>query len=242
MRYIIANYRPTCLFSLRSSAATSSGGTTTLVPTPYAVKMALVDCAYRTKGQTWVQSNFEWLRDLEVVPGLCGAAVINNAFIKVAKIAREISKMEPGPQNRGKYPFLHSVGVRQFVYYDGDLKLALNINKLTEHQAAALRELLICINYFGKRGSFMQFTGFELCDELGPAFAKRLDSSTSIIPRQFVLQHLDDMTESMTLDRVDVTSTKRISLGKHRVILPYMLPLAAGRRGSTYVSFVPVAQ
>jgi hypothetical protein len=46
--WMLAKYRPTGIFSLKSSATTSSGAKTLLVPTMYAVKMALVDAAFRS--------------------------------------------------------------------------------------------------------------------------------------------------------------------------------------------------
>ena len=48
--WLVARYAPTALFSLKPSLATSSGATTLLAPTPYALKMALLDVAYRTLG------------------------------------------------------------------------------------------------------------------------------------------------------------------------------------------------
>jgi hypothetical protein len=47
-RWLIAEYQPTALFSLKISSATSSVGKTLVVPTPYSIKMALVDAAFRT--------------------------------------------------------------------------------------------------------------------------------------------------------------------------------------------------
>src|SRR5208283_5541149 len=46
-RWLVANYAPTALFTLKISMATSSVGKTLVVPTPYAIKMALVDAAFR---------------------------------------------------------------------------------------------------------------------------------------------------------------------------------------------------
>jgi hypothetical protein len=40
--WIIAHYLPVSFFSLKPAVATSSGGKTLLVPTPYALKMAFI--------------------------------------------------------------------------------------------------------------------------------------------------------------------------------------------------------
>ena len=46
--WLLAIYEATTLFSLKTSDATSSGGRTLLAPTPYAIKMGLLDAAYRS--------------------------------------------------------------------------------------------------------------------------------------------------------------------------------------------------
>ena len=48
--WVLATYQPTTFFSLKPSNATSSGGKTLLTPTPYAIKMGLLDAAIRTEG------------------------------------------------------------------------------------------------------------------------------------------------------------------------------------------------
>src|SRR4029077_5505681 len=45
--WLVFQYAPISLFSLKSSRATSTAGKTLLTPTPYAVKMAFVDAALR---------------------------------------------------------------------------------------------------------------------------------------------------------------------------------------------------
>src|SRR6266508_166662 len=45
--WLVAEYTPTALFSLKASFATSSVGRPLVVATPYAVKMAFVDAALR---------------------------------------------------------------------------------------------------------------------------------------------------------------------------------------------------
>jgi len=49
--WVIATYQSTSLFSLKPATATASGGRTLLVPTPYAIKMALLVVACLLVGQ-----------------------------------------------------------------------------------------------------------------------------------------------------------------------------------------------
>src|SRR5579875_325917 len=46
-RWLIGEFEPVSLFSLKISSATSSVGLTLAIPTPYAIKMALVDAGFR---------------------------------------------------------------------------------------------------------------------------------------------------------------------------------------------------
>ena len=54
-KWLLASFKPVTLFSLRMSIATSSAAKTLLVPTPYAVKLALVDAAFRADGETFAR-------------------------------------------------------------------------------------------------------------------------------------------------------------------------------------------
>src|SRR5260370_1106544 len=65
-RWLIAAYWPVSLFSLRMTHATSKGGKTLVGPTPYAVKMAILDACFRayegTKADEGARTVFEWIK------------------------------------------------------------------------------------------------------------------------------------------------------------------------------------
>ena len=48
----IATYEPVSLISLKLATATSTGGKSVLLPTPYAFKMALLNVTFRMQGWT----------------------------------------------------------------------------------------------------------------------------------------------------------------------------------------------
>ena len=48
--WTIARFASTSLFSLRPANATTSGGKSLLTPTPFAIKMSLLDVAIRVYG------------------------------------------------------------------------------------------------------------------------------------------------------------------------------------------------
>src|SRR5947209_17870391 len=80
--WIMARYLPVALFSLKPAAATSSGGKTLLIPTPYAIKMALLDVAIRTRGLAEGERLFPLLRDLSIWMQLPEEVVVINGFGK----------------------------------------------------------------------------------------------------------------------------------------------------------------
>ncbi|MEL6525291.1 MAG: hypothetical protein AAFQ07_06225, partial [Chloroflexota bacterium] len=61
MMWVIAEYEATALFSLKPANATSSGGRTLLVPTPFAIKMAILNVVCLVEGVAQADSVCEWL-------------------------------------------------------------------------------------------------------------------------------------------------------------------------------------
>ena len=86
--WVIAEYLSTGLFSLKPAWATSSGGKSLLVPTPYAVKMALLDVACRTAGLSLAQELWPQIRDLGVAFCPPDQIVVTNLFARILKPSR----------------------------------------------------------------------------------------------------------------------------------------------------------
>jgi len=91
--WTIAQYQPTAFFSLRPYNATSSGGKSLLVPTPFAIKMALLDTAIRTQGLEQARVLFPILRDLKIAIRLPRYILVNNT--SCAFNASKKSKQRP---------------------------------------------------------------------------------------------------------------------------------------------------
>lgn len=83
--WTIATYTPAALFSLRPAAATSSGGKTLICPTPFAVKMALLDAALRTRGLIEGQRLWPFIRDLRLQVALPEYLSVINTFTKIVR-------------------------------------------------------------------------------------------------------------------------------------------------------------
>ena len=131
-------YLPVTLFSLKPAEATSTGGKTLLVVTPYAVKMALLDAAIRTQGVSAGEQLFPALRDLSVALAPPENMVVIKTFGKSWRPAEikesrnqkagesleafeeRMHKMEQRHQEnsiQGKYPYYPTIAFREYVYY-----------------------------------------------------------------------------------------------------------------------------
>jgi len=226
--WLIAEYQPTALFSLKPAGATSSGGKSLLVPTPYAVKMALLDAACRTAGVAVAKEAWPWLRDLTVALKLPKRVVVTNLFTKVLKPRRTLAK--PGTQHAG--PLGKTIGFREYVYFDGPLGIALG-ETLTD--PVRLEEWLLQINYLGKRGGFVQLldppTPVEM---LPPEFIVVDGDPTRSFPANGIIQQLDDCDSSLTFEKADIYSGKNIGLGKERVLRHVVLPYRLVRSSKSF--------
>src|SRR5438128_7988058 len=86
--WLTAVYHQVSLFSLKPSDATSTGGRSLLVPTPFSIKMALLDVALRLYGEGRGSTLFPLIRDLGVAFSLPPQIVVNNCFVRIHKPRR----------------------------------------------------------------------------------------------------------------------------------------------------------
>lgn len=232
--WLIAEYRPVTLFSFRSGIATSSGAKTLFLPTPFAIRTALLDAAIRTKGVSAGPTAFEWIKALSIAVRPPERVVVTNLFAKILKPSRDTEADEA---------FQRTIAFREYAQLEGTMALAFSP---AEDRTEMLAELLVQVNYFGKRGSFFQIVAPPRLTEELPADFVRLDGvfiqGSQIggkMPKQFVaglIQILDDWGESLTFSKVNVYTQDKIALDKDRVrksvIFPYRLVRAS--KGFTY--------
>jgi CRISPR/Cas system-associated protein Cas5 (RAMP superfamily) len=218
--WLIASYIPTTLFSLKSSYSTSSGGKSLFVPTPYACKLAMVDAAYRVEGETLAKWLFNIIKHRQIRFKPPKHLTVNHTFVKI--------KREPKEKKPGK-PYISSIAFREFCYYNGDLQIAINIDGLSTEEVDKIVLTLAHINYFGKRGSLVQYTGTEQFKGVIKGFTLPVPSTPELVDPDVyrVTQYLDDLGEYSNKDffeRINSYTTKSIELGKHRVLKPFLLP------------------
>src|SRR5437016_8052725 len=111
--WLICRYAPVTLFSLRSTYATSKGGKTLLVPTPYAIKMALIDACFRAMpsqdAEVIARNVFDLIKAQPVRIKPPKQCIVQNTFLRVLQPARD-SEGEEG----GYGPFARTIAYREF--------------------------------------------------------------------------------------------------------------------------------
>jgi len=231
--WLLATYRPVSLFALKTTYATNKGGKTLLVPTPYAIKLALIDACFRAYGPGNAENKaryvFDQVKDKAIrllPPEHC---VVQNTFIKIKQESREGEK--------GTYD--STVAYREFCFFEGELVIALNVEGLEDKAISLIENSLKHINHFGKRGSYFQFIKCERVVELPSGFSLRDDATNFKLDAYGVMQALDDLGETDDLDlfdRVNSYGDKSLTLGKHRILKNTFLPyrLIRSSRGYAY--------
>ncbi len=226
--WCIAEYEAVTLFSLKLSTATASGGKTLLVPTPYAIKMALLDAACRTVGVARAEQWWPVIRDLHVSLRPSTQAVVTNLFQKVLRLRRNPASMvEPDAG-----PFQKTIGYREYVQLVGPLGVALGWDG--SEPCDWLCGLLMNVSYLGKRGSFMQLMALPRQeDAIPPGFVQ-----TTVEPTAFAvngtLQPLDDCTPKLTFAKANIYGREKVQMGKERITRLIVLPYRLARSSKSY--------
>ncbi|MGQ9833222.1 MAG: hypothetical protein ACUVRJ_05420 [Candidatus Villigracilaceae bacterium] len=245
--WLITEYRPATLFSFKIGIATSTGGKTIFLPTPFAIRTALLDAAIRTQGKSKAEMAFQLLRSLRLVASPPERVVVTNLFTKVQKPNRNDSKKSDADgeedENESGRTMTKSIAFREYAYLDGALSLAF---AGSEAALNLVEQLAPQVNYFGKRGSFFQWQAFAHYEgDLPPKFIRfdegmnfangSVSNHLSAFPLG-IIQVMDDWGEELTFAKVNVYSDERISIPKDRlrrsVIFPYRLVRSS--RGFSY--------
>jgi len=224
----IAEYEVVTLFSLRPSAATSSGGKTLLAPTPYAIKMALLDMACRLLGVAEAEARWPIIRDLQIALRLPEKAIVTNSFQKILRPRR--SEAKEGDADVG--PFQRTIGYREYAQLVGPMGVALGW--LGDERREWLDMLLINLSYLGKRGGFVQLLAPPvLADELPPGYAVLTSTQTEFVSNG-TLQMLDDCAPALTFAKANVYNDEQVAVGRERLLRPVVLPYRLVRSSKGY--------
>jgi hypothetical protein len=229
--WLYAEYEAAALFSLRQSLTTASGGKTLLLPTPFAIKMALLDAACRIYGSKAAKYNWPFLRDLNVALKPSEHAVVTNLFQKVLRPRRNPVSLNSPDSGM----FQRTIGYREYVQLSGVLGIALGWQEASEQPW--LVDLLLNINYLGKRGSFMQLVKLPRVVDALPNEYIDLSTDADQIPLHGTLQIMDDCGPETTFDQVDIYSSKSLRVGKDRLLRHIVLPYRIERSSRSYTLY-----
>jgi hypothetical protein len=229
-RWLVAEFAPVSLFSLRMTHATSKGGKTLVCPTPYSIKMALLDACFRRFGadeaETRAREWFDWLkwREIRILPP--EHCVVQNTFVKILDHDRD-----------GNAQFKNTIAYREFAYFRGVLKIAVAVGGAELAAETQLAELFGHVNYLGKKGGFLQFLDWQSFDgELPAGYSVPLSQDNEWEPAKYgLVQALDDFGDPLCLakdgfDRVSTYCSGTLKLGEHRILQDTALPYR--RRGA----------
>jgi len=241
--WLILKYLPVSLFSLRMTHATSKGGKTLLVPTPYAFKMTLLDSCFRAfggeKAETKARQVFDWIKGMEIRFNPPGNCVVQNTFIKIRQEER----------NAPNGFYSSTIAYREFCFFNGgSLEVALGIKGLPVDAVSQLKRLGRHINCIGKRGSFWQYIGDECFEgELSSEYTLPHEEIAFSTTRLRWTQYLDDFGEALCkakdgFDRVSTYGTGRIKLGEHRILTQTLLPYAFASASKNFSRYRKVSK
>lgn len=232
----VATFQPVGLFSLRPYNATTSGGKTLLVPSPFAVKMALLDVIFREEGRSAAEQEWNALRSLEIAIRLPQRLVVNHTFVKILRLKKGGASDSSGTGL--VTPLGNTIAFREYVGFGGPIEVALG-----GEGAASLALRLARVNYLGKRGGFLQIVApprpsatLEAVDGRGWT---TLTAEAGEIVMGGTLQPLDDCGPKMTLAHADIYSSKRLTVNRDegRVIRPIVLPVRAISSGRSFTLY-----
>lgn len=226
--WLVLHYAPVALFSLKFSGATSSVGLSLLVPTPYAIKMALVDACFRAGFPDAACAEF--LRDLVTVDTRISppsTAVVTHTFVRV--------RQEPKTRD-SRRPYISSIAYREMVYHQGRWQWALD---LRGHDAVFVERLLVAapsVRYIGKRGSFVQFLGFTRIPSVDGSFTQPLTGAEAL-PRSAHIAVLDDFGPDADLETLSSFSAAAAKRDKHRRFVRTLVPLGLTNTGPRFSEY-----
>jgi len=252
--WVIAVFHQVSLFSLKPSDVTSTGGRSLLLPTPYSIKMALLDVAIRNYGVNRGSMLFPLLRDSMIAISPPQYIIVNNCFVRIHKLRRqkssqgeaktsfddEQSEVEEHAVEEGQGPYIRSVAFREYIQYSGPLGLAVQVE--THQTAEQLFPLFPQANYLGKRGGFFQIEGTAVVQknlpvQQGYLLLDAVELTPRTISSGYTLQVLDDCSPKMSFDEVNIYSSASLAVGKDRIQLPVLLPYRVTRSSQGFTLY-----
>jgi hypothetical protein len=128
-----------------------------------------------------------------------------------------------------------TIAYREYISYTGTLRLACQLSAASP-LLALLPDLLLRINYLGKRGGFFQLLAQPRMSEEAPE--GRFVALTATSPQSFemegTLQMLDDCGPGLTFAQANTYDSAKIVLHRDRILRHIVLPYRQIRSSRSY--------
>lgn len=223
-------YRPTALFSLKESSATNSGAKSLFIPSPYAIKMAILSQAITLDGIDFEGKKneyFQYVRDAKINFRIEGDFCVNNCFVKILKKKEDKRGKKAKEEGQLFIPgFQETISFREYLFLNGDLEIIFEVEDETAKNF--ITTYLHKINYFGKRGCFFQFIEYSSTpnkSNIQPFSKDNLSAG--------ILQEYDDFSNSFVFDNVNSYSKARVNRRKE----VFSIPLKRINSSKSYTHF-----
>ena len=229
-RWLVAEYQPTALFSLKVSSATSSVGKTLIVPTPYSIKMALVDAAFRAGLSDRECADFlKSLVGIDVRVAPSDAAAVTHTFVKVRQESRDANPL---------VPYIATIAYREVVHHHGGWLWAFDLVHADDTLAERLVRLAPHVSYIGKRGSFVQFRGLSRATQLNDQFTQPIQNDKPWSPpaRAHVVC-LDDFGPEADLETLSSFTDRSPKRDRHRKFVETIVPMGLVNTGPGFSEY-----
>lgn len=228
-RWLVARFLPCSLFALKISVATSSVGRTLVVPTPYAIKMALVEAGF-TAGLPYSACDqlLQMLTRVDVRISPPARAVVSHTFQKI--------RQEPKTSSPERL-YISSIAYRELVFHQGEWRWAFDLGGRSVAEQQQIRQLLPYVRSIGKRGSFVQFRGAEWVDRLDSTFTQPVGVGPIRLPLRAHIVPLDDLGPDADLATLSPYSPKSARAGRHRVFVQTIVPLGVTNTGPGFTEY-----
>lgn len=196
-------YQPTNLFSLKDSNSTNSGAKSLLIPSPYAIKMAVLNQAITIDGESVFErdksNEFTFIKNAQISYRISGSFCVNNCFITIQSLRDGIYHGKPS--------------FREYVFLSDNIEIIFDVENREAKQY--LQKYLHRINYFGKRGCFFQFVGYR--DNPSEPNVKEFDTS-NLLPG--ILQEFDDISPNAQFKNVNNFNSANAKRDKKILVIP----------------------
>jgi hypothetical protein len=230
-RWLVFEYAPAALFSLKSSRATSTAGKTLLTPTPYSVKMAFLDAALRNGLADDPEALVRYLAGAILRIGVPAHACVTGTIQSIRQEVRD----EERKRHPELSPYRPSIALREFVHYQGTLRVAFDLKTCPPDFAALLISVAPAINYFGKRGSFVQYLDGVRESALDGTFTEPVRGDGPQGRRQRFA--LDDFGPGATFAALNSFSSDKVRRDVDRRFVETTVPLSVYNSGPGFVHY-----